>query len=174
MMYNEELVKIPTWKLLCSNGIVAIWCTNAPSHLNSIFNEMFPSWGVTYKAKWYWVKVTQMGNTICNFTSTPGKQPYELIILGCASDINVNIPDGKLIISVPSAVHSHKPPLIEVIKEYLPSEPKCLEIFARYLLPGWTSWGLEVLKFQDLSLYTILEHVKNNNDATESVAVVVK
>ncbi|KAI4478900.1 PREDICTED: methyltransferase-like protein 4 [Polistes canadensis] len=174
MMYNEELVKIPIGKLLCSNGIVAIWCTNAPSHLNSIFNEIFPSWGVTYKAKWYWVKVTQMGNTICNFTSTPGKQPYELIILGCASDINVNIPDGKLIISVPSAVHSHKPPLIEVIKEYLPSEPKCLEIFARYLLPGWTSWGLEVLKFQDLSLYTILEHVKNNKDATESVAVVVK
>lgn len=53
-----------------------------------------------------------MGNTICNFISTPGKQPYELIILGCASDVNVNIPDSKLIISVPSAVHSHKPPLI--------------------------------------------------------------
>lgn len=59
--------------------------------------------------------------------------------------------------------------ILEVIKEYLPSEPKCLEIFARYLLPGWTSWGLEVLKFQDLSLYTILEHIKNNKDATESV-----
>lgn len=57
-MYNEELVKIPVGKLLCSSGIVAIWCTNAPSHLHSIFNEIFPSWGVTYKAKWYWVKVS--------------------------------------------------------------------------------------------------------------------
>lgn len=48
----------------------------------------------------------------------------------------------------------------EVIKEYLPKDPKCLEIFARYLLPGWTSWGLEVLKFQHLSLYKI---VNENN-----------
>lgn len=158
MMYNEELVKIPVGKLLRSNGIVAIWCTNAPSHLNSIFNQMFPSWGITYRAKWYWIKVTQTGDTICNFNSTPGKQPYELLVLGSAlKDCEVNIPDGKLLVSIPSAVHSHKPPLTEIIRDYLPKEPKCLEIFARYLLPGWTSWGLEVLKFQHLSLYTIID-----------------
>lgn len=58
MMYNEELAKIPVGKLLCSNGLVAIWCTNAPSHLHSIFNDIFPSWGVTYRAKWYWIKVS--------------------------------------------------------------------------------------------------------------------
>jgi hypothetical protein len=28
-----------------------------------------------------------------------------------------------------------------------------MELFARYLLPGWTSWGCEVLKLQNLSLY---------------------
>jgi len=105
----------------------------------------------------------------------------------------VNIPDGKLVISVPSAVHSHKPPLtgvyfkwkvyydfathtaskvkikillkfLEIIKEYLPNEPKCLEIFARYLLPGWTSWGLEILKFQHLSLYEILDESRQADD----------
>ena len=43
-------------------------------------------------------------------------------------------------------------------------EPKCLEIFARYLLPRWTSWGLEVLKFQHLSLYTILEETKDTQN----------
>lgn len=58
MMYNEELVKIPIKKLLHSNGILAIWCTNSPNHLNSIFNEIFPSWGITYRAKWYWIKVS--------------------------------------------------------------------------------------------------------------------
>jgi hypothetical protein len=35
-----------------------------------------------------------------------------------------------------------------------------MEIFARYLLPDWTSWGLEVLKFQHLSLYSINEMEK--------------
>ncbi|XP_076396799.1 methyltransferase like 4 isoform X2 [Megachile rotundata] len=153
MMYNEELIKIPIGKLLCSNGLVAIWCTNAQSHLHCIFNNIFPSWGITYRAKWYWIKITQTGNTICNFN-------FAL--------------DGKLLISVPSAVHSHKPPLIEVVKEYLPNEPRCLEIFARYLLPKWTSWGLEVLKFQHLSLYTITEDMKeaqncNNANVNKSV-----
>ncbi|OAD60498.1 Methyltransferase-like protein 4 [Eufriesea mexicana] len=161
MMYNEELAKIPIGKLLCSSGLVAIWCTNAPSHLHSIFNNIFPSWGITYRAKWYWVKITEAGNTICNFNIAPGKQPYELLVLGSILNGNeINIPDGKLLISVPSAVHSHKPPLTEIMKEYLPNEPKCLEIFARYLLPRWTSWGLEVLKFQHLSLYTIIEERK--------------
>ncbi|XP_011633843.1 methyltransferase-like protein 4 [Pogonomyrmex barbatus] len=168
MMYNEELVKIPIKKLLRSNGIVAIWCTNSSNHLNSIFNEIFPSWGITYKAKWYWIKVTQTGDTICNFNSAPGKQPYELLILGSAlKEDDVDIPDGKLMISIPSAVHSHKPPLTEIIKGYLPDEPKCLEIFARYLLPGWTSWGLEILKFQHLSLYEILDENKKTESDEE-------
>lgn len=60
MMYNEELVKIPIRKLLHSNGIVAVWCTNSSNHLNSIFNEIFPSWGIIYKAKWYWIKVNSV------------------------------------------------------------------------------------------------------------------
>lgn len=173
MMYNDELAKIPIGKLLCSNGVVAIWCTNAPSHLHSIFNNIFPSWGVTYRAKWYWIKITKAGDTICNFNFAPGKQPYELLVLGSVLNGNeMDIPEGKLLISVPSAVHSHKPPLTEIMREYLPSEPKCLEIFARYLLPGWTSWGLEVLKFQHLSLYTVIEEAKEtqtNVDVNKSI-----
>lgn len=102
----------------------------------------------------------------------PGKQPYELLILGSAKGSEkdkVDIPDGKLMISIPSAVHSHKPPLTEIIKEYLPDEPKCLEIFARYLLPGWTSWGLEILKFQHLSLYEILDECRNGESNVDSI-----
>ncbi|XP_012254993.2 N(6)-adenine-specific methyltransferase METTL4 [Athalia rosae] len=162
MMYNEELAKIPIGKLLSPNGIVAVWCTNAPSHLRSISNEIFPAWGVTYKAKWFWVKITSSGETVCDFNPPPGKQPYELLLLGSvATNTSIDIPDGKLLVSVPSAVHSHKPPLTDLIKSYLPSNPNCLEIFARYLLPGWTSWGLEVLKFQHLSLYSIVDEERD-------------
>lgn len=52
------------------------------------------------------------------------------------------------------------------MKKYLPNEPKCLEIFARYLLPEWTSWGLEVLKFQHLSLYAIIEETKEAQNSS--------
>ena len=78
-------------------------------------------------------------------------------------------------------MHSHKPPLtgdglfhvllnfvydrqfnnlffyfVEIIKDYLPYEPKCLELFARYLLPGWKSYGDQVITFQNTSLFEVL------------------
>ena len=34
--------------------------------------------------------------------------------------------------------------LPEVLYPYLPSSPRCLELFARNLWPNWTSWGREV------------------------------
>lgn len=45
----------------------------------------------------------------------------------------------------------------DVLKPYIGSEPKCLELFARSLLPGWTSWGNEVLKFQHSSYFTVTQ-----------------
>lgn len=41
----------------------------------------------------------------------------------------------------------------ELLIPYLPQMPKSLELFARYLLPDYTSFGLEVLKFQHQFLY---------------------
>ncbi|XP_008544272.1 N(6)-adenine-specific methyltransferase METTL4 [Microplitis demolitor] len=156
MMFNEEINKIPVNKLLNFDGIIAIWCTNSQNHYNYIIDVIFPLWGIKYLAKWYWVKVTKSGETICDFSYSSVKQPFEFLIFGCLNEnLSTKIPDKKIIMSVPSAIHSHKPPIVDVLKLYLPPNPNCLEIFARYLLPGWTSWGLEVLKFQQLSLYSI-------------------
>ncbi|XP_060605650.1 N(6)-adenine-specific methyltransferase METTL4-like [Ruditapes philippinarum] len=63
------------------------------------------------------------------------------------------ITDNKVIISVPCSLHSKKPPLTEVLRPYLPNDPKCMELFARNLLPGWTSWGNEVLLHQHESFF---------------------
>lgn len=45
--------------------------------------------------------------------------------------------------------------LIELLTPHIPTNdrPKCLELFARYLLPDFTSIGLEVLKLQNLNLF---------------------
>ncbi|XP_053394638.1 uncharacterized protein LOC128555651 [Mercenaria mercenaria] len=64
-----------------------------------------------------------------------------------------HIPKNKVIISVPCSLHSKKPPLTEVLKSYLPDKPRCLELFARNLLPDWTSWGNEVLLHQHQNFY---------------------
>lgn len=47
------------------------------------------------------------------------------------------------------------PIFTEVLKPYIGSNAKCLELFARNLHPGWTSWGNEVLKFQHTSYFTL-------------------
>lgn len=57
MLYNEEIAKLPIAKLMSPKAIVAVWCTNCTTHELAIKNEMFPSWGVTYVATWFWIKV---------------------------------------------------------------------------------------------------------------------
>lgn len=152
MMYNNDLKIIPIESLLKENGLIAVWCTNSTQNLEELLNDIFPKWQVRFVAMWYWIKITQSGETICEFTDPPGKQPFEKIIFGAKR--SSHLPEnGKLVVSIPSAIHSHKPPLIDLLRPYLPENPSCLEIFARYLLPNFVSYGNEVLKLQHESLF---------------------
>lgn len=58
-------------------------------------------------------QITKYGETICDFDLPLKKQPFERIFIACHTDSTheFNIPDEKLIYSVPSGIHSHKPPL---------------------------------------------------------------
>lgn len=57
MFYDEELQNIKISEYLQDDGLVAVWCTNAPSHINSVLSVLFPSWGIKQIAQWYWMKV---------------------------------------------------------------------------------------------------------------------
>lgn len=127
-MYNEDIAAIPVQNLLSQNCLVAVWCTNAPTNITAVKNVIFPRWGVEYVATWYWLKVTVDLQPLCGFGTGSKKQPYERIILGRVGDIN-NVPDCQLVVSVPSALHSHKPPLLgKNSSELHTSEPPCLFI----------------------------------------------
>lgn len=61
----------------------------------------------------YW-QVTRGGEPVCQFSEPPGKQPFEQIVFGYKSGGNRRQPlpkPDRVIISIPSAIHSHKPPL---------------------------------------------------------------
>lgn len=53
--------------------------------------------------------------------------------------------------------------ILEIFKNYLPTKPKCLELFARNLLSNFTSIGFEVIKLQNKKLFNeiIIEEEKN-------------
>ena len=61
-----------------------------------------------------------------------------------------DIPYHNAIFCVPSTVHSQKPYLGDLLSQYHPSIGFCLELFARNLIPDWTSWGNEILKCQEI------------------------
>ncbi|XP_049831927.1 N(6)-adenine-specific methyltransferase METTL4 isoform X3 [Schistocerca gregaria] len=117
MMYDEDLLKLPVASLIAPGALVAVWCTNSETHINTMKNKIFPSWGIECVSKWYWLKVTRSGIPVCNFSEPPNKQPFEQILFAHQLCTPRSFPlpeDGKIVISIPSAIHSHKPPLTEL------------------------------------------------------------
>ncbi|XP_046388173.1 N(6)-adenine-specific methyltransferase METTL4 [Ischnura elegans] len=161
MMSNDDLGAVPVGNFLNPGALVAVWCTNSESNLETLEKKIFPQWGIEFIGRWFWIKVTKFGEPVCQFHPPPGKQPFEQIVFGRrrkdddeeGDDIVAEWKSNKVVASVPSALHSHKPPLVEVLQPYIKPDARCLELFARYLLPGWTSVGFEVLKLQNCSLY---------------------
>ncbi|XP_067323557.1 N(6)-adenine-specific methyltransferase METTL4 [Anolis sagrei] len=163
-----QIKQIPVPALAAPDCLVVTWVTNRQKHLRFVKNELYPYWSVHGVVEWFWVKITRSGEFVFPLDSFH-KKPYEVLILGrvqgstdrplrISEDIVLPaIPDQKLIVSVPCTLHSHKPPLADVLKEYAKPEVNCLELFARNLQPGWTSWGNEVLKFQHIDYFTALQ-----------------
>ncbi|NXK51042.1 METL4 protein, partial [Chauna torquata] len=162
-----QIKQIPISVLAAPDCLVVTWVTNRQKHLRFVKDELYPHWSVKALAEWYWVKITRSGEFVLPLDSFH-KKPYEVLILGRVqgsvtealrkSEDVLPIPEHKLIVSVPCSLHSHKPPLTVVLAEFIKPDVECLELFARNLQPGWTSWGNEVLKFQHIDYFTLLRN----------------
>lgn len=58
-----------------------------------------------------------------------------------------------VVIMAMPGVHSRKPPISELLARQLSKKMNCLELFARELVPDWSSWGNEVLRFQGIGRF---------------------
>ncbi|NWY24401.1 METL4 protein, partial [Pheucticus melanocephalus] len=162
-----QIKQIPVPALAAPNCLVVTWVTNRQKHLRFVKDELYPHWSVKTLAEWHWVKITTAGEFVLPLDSLH-KKPYEVLILGrVQGDVKEAlrksegvhpIPEHQLIVSIPCSLHSHKPPLAAVLAEFIKPDVECLELFARNLQPGWTSWGNEVLKFQHIDYFTLLEN----------------
>ncbi|KAF9415509.1 Methyltransferase-like protein 4 [Podila epigama] len=165
-----ELFKIPIPALLKEDGIVAIWITNRAKVKRVVIEKLFPAWGLTWVAHWFWLKVTTHGETVLDLKNAH-RRPYEGILIGRRVQTNSfedkqdqsssrqanSAPttlSKKLLVSIPSQ-HSRKPSIATLLsQEFLsPSEqgsegPQTLELFARSLEEGIVSWGNEPIRFQ--------------------------
>ncbi|NXO38328.1 METL4 protein, partial [Locustella ochotensis] len=162
-----QIKQIPVPTLAAPNCLVVMWVTNRQKHLRFVKDELYPHWSVKTLAEWHWVKITTAGEFVLPLDSLH-KKPYEVLVLGRVqgdvkeslrkSEDILPIPEHQLIVSIPCSLHSHKPPLAAVLAEFIKPDVECLELFARNLQPGWTSWGNEVLKFQHIDYFTLLQN----------------
>lgn len=150
--YTLLNIEIP--KLLHSRGILAIWITNQPSILKFVTLKLFPKWKLKLVGTWYWVKVTTQGDLVIPLESGRERKPYEILLLATfeSNQQLAEIP-SNFIYSVPFQYHSRKPNLFPYLSELIDYKNENniskLELFGRYLTQGCTTWGNEVLKFQE-------------------------
>ncbi|CAH1775747.1 unnamed protein product [Owenia fusiformis] len=151
MLSEYDFYQVPIKQLISHRGVVLVWVTNKLSQIQFVTEQLFPQWGVTYHTSWYWIKITVHGEFIYDFDSIH-KKPYETLVIGTKQPAP-SLPRDRVLVSVPCSIHSRKPPLNNVLESVLPDGGPYLEMFARNLIPGWTSWGNEVLKFQHTDFY---------------------
>ncbi|XP_057975520.1 methyltransferase-like protein 2 [Malania oleifera] len=159
---NKHFLSLPIKQLSHTEGaLVALWVTNREKLRAFVEKELFLAWGVRYVATFYWLKVKADGSLLCDLDLFHHR-PYECLLLGCchveAMDTrNLSnfgtVQDDQVIISIPGD-YSRKPPVGELLLEYVPGlkPARCIELFAREMMAGWTSWGNEPLHFQE-SIY---------------------
>ncbi|CAD7703248.1 unnamed protein product [Ostreobium quekettii] len=147
----NRLLGLPVGNLARKGGaIVALWTTNRERLLRFVEDRLLQQWGLRTLARWFWLKVAATGELAapleCNH-----RRPYEQIIIATNSPEGAFschlLPDNFVVVCMPSS-HSRKPPIAELLQQFLGPHLRCLEMFARELVPGWTSWGNEVLHFQ--------------------------
>jgi N6-adenosine-specific RNA methylase IME4 len=137
------------------NSVVGIWITNKPMVREFILGPggFFEHHNLVLEEEWIWLKVTANGEPVSRLDSS-WRKPYEVLLLGRVASSptpdqqDVEIPK-RVIVGVPD-MHSRKPCLKGLIKPLLhdsSSEYTALEVFARYLVSGWWSWGNEVLRY---------------------------
>ncbi|CAM6083784.1 unnamed protein product [Calypogeia fissa] len=176
MMPNRQLFSLPIRRLAHSEGaLVALWITNREKLQQFVEKELFPAWGVKLAATWYWLKLNASGQMISPLDLQHHK-PYECLLLGYlfgqsqeaasiesaqeddtrkVSESHMLYPPEKFVVMSIPGDHSRKPPLGSLLARYAPGPRpiRGVELFARELHTGWTSWGNEPLYFQNLKYF---------------------
>lgn len=142
------------------SGYIACWITNKAATHQAVLGTqgLFETWGVQLVEEWIWCKVTTRGEPV---TEVAGiwRKPYEVCLIGQrrtdAASLDHHTPQRRVIFGVPD-LHSRKPCLKDLAARLLFGNEEerqesrdcaALELFARYAVAGWMSWGLEANKY---------------------------
>ncbi|KAF1956280.1 MT-A70-domain-containing protein [Byssothecium circinans] len=171
---KRMLLKMDIDNYLEHNALVGVWITNKDALRDHVIGPggLFEKWNLGLIEEWIWVKTTTHGEPMFDIDSLTRK-PYEVLLLGRAAPNSwttmgpAPVVKKRVIAAVPD-IHSRKPCLKELIEPYMPDKGdySALEVFSRYLVKGWMSWGNEVLKYNHEQYWVPLEEQPPANSPT--------
>ena len=140
----QELMDMPVKKILAEPAVCFFWVTGPM--LSDAF-KILEAWGLTYCSIFnVWVKTYANGEPVFN----PGyysRSSVELLLIATRGKGLTKLRkrfDIRQVVQAPRLTHSEKPDIFVRIVESLFDFPAKLEMYARSIKPGWSSWGLEV------------------------------
>lgn len=152
-MTMREIAELPLPSVAADDCALFLWAC-WPSIADAF--RIIESWGFTYKTcAFSWMKADPYRLFADEATPFAGMgywtrantEPCLLSTRGKPKRLNADVRQG---IIAPRREHSRKPDEIHGRIERLVAGPY-LELFARQKRPGWTSWGLEVDKFNAIA-----------------------
>jgi N6-adenosine-specific RNA methylase IME4 len=152
-----ELCKLPVRELMDNQGVCFLWVTNRPRIQTFLSEVLLQRWGLKHVRVWYWIK-TARGKPVIPLDCLHRHCYEPLLVLAPISQDPAELaylPEDGFALFSEVREHSRKPYLGTLISELFPRfDPQRMdphdqiELFAREMHEGWTSWGNEVLKFQ--------------------------
>ncbi|KAI6242830.1 Methyltransferase-like protein 4 [Aphelenchoides fujianensis] len=140
---SDDWTSLDVPALLQPDGLLCLWETNAPS-CRKLAAELLAEWELEVISEVFWLKTTKAGHPVCDFRPWH-KVPFErCVIAGRLGDVEGDrkrLPPRVVVRAVPHVCHSRKPPISEVLRRFGVHRTSGLELFARYLLPGFLSIG---------------------------------
>lgn len=136
-----EIADLPVPGLMAAQSHCYLWVPNA---LLAEGLAVLAGWGFTYKANLVWAKRRKDGGPDGRGVGFYFRNTTELVLFGTRGKLRTAAPGRRQvnIIETRKREHSRKPDELYPIIEACSPGPY-LELFARYLQPGWLGWGAE-------------------------------
>ncbi len=145
-MTLEEIKALPVGHLASPNAVLILWATNPL--LRRAFGVM-KAWGFEFKTAGHWVKKTKNGKLAFG-TGYLLRAAGEPFLVGTIGSPKVT-KSCRSVIEGLAREHSRKPEEAYQWAEQLMPHARRVELFSRQTRPGWSAWGNETSKFNEVA-----------------------
>jgi N6-adenosine-specific RNA methylase IME4 len=136
-MSTDDICALPVGDIAHDDAMLFLWVTNA---LLPHGMKVVEAWGFEYCANMMWVKES-IGNGYYV------RNQHEILLIAKRGNMPAPAPANRppsVIHATRPGRHSEKPVVFYEIIERMYSDLPRIELFARAVRPGWSSWGNEV------------------------------